>query len=304
MKDQRKTELKVGIMVIAGIIIFLWILGWAKNLSISSDQKIVKIKFDNVSGLEIGDYAMVNGVRKGFVENMQINGNGVLVKISLDNDVELKEDAEFTISMLDLMGGKKIQISPGSGTKPFDYKEVHSGTFDADIATAMSMLGSARGDLLETLDDVKITLNSINKYLTDAKLNNDIKNSISNLSQITAKLNLLIDENRSNFKKLTDNSVELTDEAKNFIQKNKENINQTITGLNDVLQKSDSLLTKLNLLAGDIMNKKNSIGKVIYDDKLLNNLKNSIDQINKMTRTLNEQLQKDGIKVDAHISLF
>ncbi len=304
MKDQRKSEIKVGIMVIIGIIIFLWILGWAKNFSITSDQKIVRIKFDNVSGLEVGDYAMVNGVRKGFVEDMKVEDNGVIVKISLDDDVELNSDATFSISMLDLMGGKKIEINTGTSSTPLEYSKLQSGTFSADIATALSMLGDARGDLYSTLNDVKITLNSLNKYLTDAKLNSDIKNSISNLSEITSKLNILIDENRSNLNKLTSNSVELTDEAKQFISSNKENINQSVKDLKNVLQKSDSLLTKINSFADEVLNKQSAIGKVIYDKKFFDNLKSSLDQVNELTRTINEQLQKDGIKVNAHLSIF
>ena len=44
MKEQRKTEIKVGLTVIFGILIFLWIFGWAKNLSIRSSENFLKIK--------------------------------------------------------------------------------------------------------------------------------------------------------------------------------------------------------------------------------------------------------------------
>ena len=38
---------------------------------------------------------------------MIVEPNNVLVELSIENDVQLKEDASFAISMLDLMGGKK-----------------------------------------------------------------------------------------------------------------------------------------------------------------------------------------------------
>src|ERR1035437_3099352 len=101
MKDQRKTEIRVGVTVVIGILIFFWILGWAKNFSFSSDHRPVLVKFDNVTGLEIGDNVVVNGLRKGFVDDMQIKQDYVIVNISLSRDVDLREDAKFSISMLD-----------------------------------------------------------------------------------------------------------------------------------------------------------------------------------------------------------
>ena len=55
MKDLRKTEIRVGITVIVGLLIFIWILSWAKNFSLSSNQKSLLVKFNSVAGLEIGD---------------------------------------------------------------------------------------------------------------------------------------------------------------------------------------------------------------------------------------------------------
>ncbi|MBK7377610.1 MAG: MCE family protein [Ignavibacteriales bacterium] len=111
MKDQRKTEIKVGITVIIGIIIFIWIIGWAKNFSLSSNENIIDVRFKNVSGLEIGDAVTVNGVRKGYVDDMVVNSESVNIKLRIDNSIQLKRDASFSISMLDLMGGKKLILS-------------------------------------------------------------------------------------------------------------------------------------------------------------------------------------------------
>ena len=66
MKDQRKTEIKVGITVLLGLIIFLWVLGWAKNWTVNSQRKEIIVEFSSVAGLEVGDPVTINGVRKGY----------------------------------------------------------------------------------------------------------------------------------------------------------------------------------------------------------------------------------------------
>lgn len=304
MKDQRKTEIKVGITVIVGIIVFIWILGWAKNFSFTSNEKQLTVKFNNVAGLEIGDYATVNGVRKGYVESMKVKGDGVLVTLALDSDVKLDSDATFAVSMLDLMGGKKVNISPGVSNIPLDYGKVQTGTFYADIPTVMSMVGSVRSDLDGTMKDIKTTLSALNKYLTDRELNNNIKKSAANLTELSEKLNKMIDENRQNIKELTDNGAELTDQAKQFIQDNKSEMSRSVKEILSVLQGTDSLLTKINRLSDETVKRQNNLGKIIYDDSLYTNLSQSAKQINELTKLMIKQLKKEGIKVDAHVNFF
>ena len=203
MKDERKTEIRVGLTVLVGILVFIWILGWAKNFSIKSNEHFIKVRFTNVSGLEIGDQVTVNGMRKGYVKEMLVEPNNVLVELSIDNDVQLKEDASFAISMLDLMGGKKIEVFPGTSSQVYDNSKISEGTFYADVPSVMSLFGSVQDDLVTVLKDVKISLHSLNKYLTDEKLNADVKKSLSNLSLLTEKLNVMIAENRNDVRSLT-----------------------------------------------------------------------------------------------------
>ena len=301
MKDQRKTEIRVGITVLLGVIICLWILGWAKNFSITPTENTVKVKFNNTSGLEIGDPVTVNGVRKGFVEELNIEGEGVIVTLRVDNSIQLKEDARFAVSMLDLMGGKKVEISPGISANEIDYNRIQQGLFYADVPQVMSMVGSFREDFTSTISDVKITLNSLNNYLTDQQLNKDIKSSMSNLSEITQKLNTLIDENRNSLKQLTANTVELTEEAKKFLETNKEKMNSSVEELQSVLKNTDKLISKLNKFTDELETKQNNLGKIIYDEKMYENLSQSLKQLNELTRILLEQLKEDGIKIDADI---
>ena len=304
MKDQRKTEIKVGATVIIGLIIFFWILGWAKNFILISKEKAIQIRFENVAGLEIGDFVAVNGVRKGNVRNIEAQKNDVLVTVSVNGDTDLKRDAVFSVAMIDMMGGKQVEIKPGSSPEPLDYNKIQTGTFNSDIPAVMSFLGSMQDDLISTLKQVKVSLNSLNNYLTDQKLNENIKSSVANISELTGKLNVMIDENRQSIKKLSANSVDITNDAKDFYEKNQNSISASIKEAESVLKKTDSLVTSLNSFTDEIKSKNNTVGKILYDDKLYNDLSQSIKQVNELTKLLLQQLNDKGFKVDAKIHLF
>jgi len=301
MKDDRKTEIKVGLTVLVGILIFIWIFGWAKNFSLKSNEQIAKVRFNNVSGLEIGDPVTVNGLRKGYVKEMVVGTNYVMVDLSLDNDIKLKEDASFAVSMLDLMGGKKVEIFPGTSGKNYNYNKTAEGIFFADIPSAMSLFGSVQDDFVTVLKDVKVSLNSLNKYLTDEKLNSDVKQSMANLNLLTDKLNIMLAENRSDLKALTKNAVEITEKSNELISTNKENINQLFTDLKSIVQKSDVLLSDLNDLTKETKTQQNNVGKLLYDENMIKDLKQTLNQVNELTSLLIDQLKNDGINVDANI---
>ncbi|GMU96559.1 MULTISPECIES: MlaD family protein [Ignavibacterium] len=301
MKDQRKTEIKVGLTVLAAIIIFLWIFGWAKNISIRSTENIIKVSFRNVAGLEIGDPVTVNGFRKGYVNDMKVLTNEVIVEIALDNDVILKEDATFSVSMLDLMGGKKIEIYPGESSVALNLKEIHHGVFLSDIPAVMSLLGSVQDDLVTVLKDVKITLSSVNQYLTDEKLSNDLKQSLKNFNSLTAEINDLLKQNKENMKLLTNNVISLTENTNRLIETNEQNVSDLLKHMNEVVEKSNKLLTNVNQLSDETLQKQNNLGKILYDEELIKNIKTSLKQINELTSILIEQLKGKGINVDANI---
>ncbi len=301
MKDQRKTEIKVGITVFLGLVIFFWVLGWAKNWTLSSHQKEIKVEFSSVAGLEVGDPVTLNGVRKGYVKEIYINGNIVETVLTLPQDVSLKEDAKFSVMMLDLMGGKKIEIIPGTRNNEIDYSKTQKGEFLGDVASAMAMLGTVQNDLVEVIKEVKVSLVTINKTLTDQNFNADLKQSVSNLAILTDNLNKLVIANKEEITKLLKSGNELANNANDFMKANKDSLSQTITSINSVLKTSNQLLLKINGFMEKTENGQNNIGKLINDPEIISDLKLTIQQAKELTKILIDQLKSKGLEVNAHI---
>jgi len=301
MKQQRTTEIKVGLTVLLGIIVFIWILGWAKNFSISSTDVQLKIKFENASGLQVGNEVSVNGVKAGVVKDIYVESYYVIVEISVNSDAKLKRDAIISLEVTDLMGGKRIDISPGKDSVPINPNELQVGIFQADLASMMEVLSGIEIDLNSILDDVKVTLSEINSFFTDEQIQKDIKNSITGLNTLTTRLNKTLIENQENINSITKNTKEITEDTKELISANKESINSSINNLNSILQSSDSLVNKLNFIADETISGDNNIGKLLYDDSLFISLTKTLEQTKEITKVMLEQLKDDGVKVDAAI---
>lgn len=304
MKENRKTELKVGITVIAAIILFIIIFGWAKNLVVGSGYKELSIVFDSVAGLEKGDAVTINGVRKGYVTGISILKDSVLVQATLDPDTDLRSDSHFHVAMLDLMGGKKVEIFPGKSEIPLDLSKRQSGSFQGDIASTMAMLSGVQEDLIVVIKEVKTALANLNGIMGDKEFTSDVKNSVSGLKNLIEKVSSVIAENREGFKKLVKAGGSLAENADNFITENKEEIKTAVKQANELIKNTNDLVGKLSRFAEEITNKENNLGKALYDEQFLNDLKNTIKQAKELIGTLINQLEGKGLKVEADVSLF
>ena len=301
MINERKTQIKVGITTVISLAVFIWIMAWAKNFLVTSNDIKIAVYFDNVSGLEIDDDVTVRGLRMGFVKDITLDQNILLVTLSVDNRIDLRKDAEFWLVTVDLMGDKKIEIYPGRSKDKLDLSKIHTGHFQPDLSAMMETVAAMKDDIFTIVDDIKISLKAINGYLTDENVKDDFKSTLKNMHTLTAKLDAMLTENRDNIAQITENTAAISKDAKEFFDQNKENLNNSIANLNSVLAKSDSLMDQFNYFASETKQGKNNLGKFLYDDSLMVSITESMTRLKEISKLILNQLNNDGIKVDASI---
>ena len=301
MRNERKAEIKVGITTILSLIVFIWIMGWSKNFLRTSGDVEINIMFDNVSGLEFDDEVTIRGLRKGFVKDILLDRNIIVVKISVDQSVDLREDAEFWLATVDLMGAKKIEIMPGIAQEKLNLDVLHRGKFLPDFSTMMETIGSVKDDLMTIVDDIKTSITAVNSYLTDEEMKTDLKSSLKNLNGLTYKLNVMLSENSENISTIVENTAAFSEDAKIFIDENKEDLNVSISKLKTLLIKSDSLVNQFNYITAQTIKGDNNLGKILYDDSLVVKITETFKLLNQISKMILYQLRQDGVKVDANI---
>ena len=118
----------------------------------------VRVLFDDVGSLSAGDRVTVSGVHKGKVDNLRLTNDGVLVELLVYQDVELRQDAQFVIKNLGVMGERFIAITPGRAIERFDLTrtvpgqaEVGLPDLDASIWFGLMAPTGTPGDVLDRL---------------------------------------------------------------------------------------------------------------------------------------------------------
>src|SRR3989442_12835840 len=76
MELSYKEEVSVGVMVIAGLVVFTIGMFWLTGRSLTSSGVTVRAEFANGKGLKEGDPVRVSGVKKGRVQHVQLQRVG------------------------------------------------------------------------------------------------------------------------------------------------------------------------------------------------------------------------------------
>jgi hypothetical protein len=124
------------------------------------------------------------------------------------------------------------------------------------------------------------------------------------LNTALTKLNNLIDRNRADIETIVKNTAEMSQTANSFLSENEGRMSESLQNMNKVLTSTDSLLAVLNTIAGETVAQENNLGRILYDKEFFSRIETTLDQLNELTRIMNEQLKSNGLKVDADINLF
>ena len=143
------TEAKVGIFVILGFVILIYMTATVGKWSLGREKGyLVTTRLDSALGLLKDSPVKVLGVTKGKVEKLEIVKDKAKVYMRLPKGIVLPEDSLVYVKSEGLLGEKHIEIKPGSPDKPSikHMGELLQGTPPADLDQLFSeMTEVARG---------------------------------------------------------------------------------------------------------------------------------------------------------------
>ena len=115
-------SIKIGIVVTLSIaLLFLAVVNSDLLKGLLSHNVALYARAPVVNGLRIGAPVWLQGIEIGSVRSLSLRPEDVVIKLSLERSalVNLKKDAEASISTMGLLGDKFMELSRGTSDKPF-----------------------------------------------------------------------------------------------------------------------------------------------------------------------------------------
>ncbi len=297
-------EAKTGILVLAGIILFIFGFNYLKGQNLLDASRTFYTEYDNVEGLVPSTPVTINGLNVGKVTSVAFKADGsgkLAVEMLIDNDFQFSKNSTAELYEAGLIGGKAIAIVPAfDGGPNAESEAVLKGTVKAGLTDLVNQRLTPLQEKVEIMmvgaDSLLVNLNDV----FDAKTKQHLRQSIAGLNAVienfknsSATLNRIMIKNQE---KLNNTLSNVDDVSSNLSTTTKQladsNLKATMASIEQTMANLNDLTTTINKGEG-------SIGKLLKDEKLYTNLEGASLQL--------EQLLEDmklNPKRYVHFSLF
>lgn len=306
----------IGIIIVASIASLVMGLNYMKGNNFFVEENSYFVTYEEISGLQVSNSVLINGFKVGQVQEIKLlldKGGIILVKLNINQDIHLTDSTVAMIYSLDLMGSKGISLNIGKGKELAVGDTLISAieeNLKDQVSAQMLPLKIKAEDLMLNMDDaIGMIKNIFSKTNTD-NIKETLKNlnkTFSTLRHTSVELDSILTNNRGKLNQIFANVSSITNNLKNnndqinFILKNlsavsdslaKSELLSTINRANSTLAQTDSIMRRIN-------NGEGTIGQLINNDTLYQNLENASNSLDLLLIDI-----KENPKRYIHYSLF
>ncbi len=296
-------EVKTGILAIGAILLLIFGYSFLKGTNLLDKNREFYVKYDNVEGLAQAAPVTINGLTVGKVQNISFANSkgGLVVKFTVESDFDFSKNSIVRIYSSGLLGGKNLGIFPkydvNNIAKSGDTLrgDIEDGMLTA-VTKALGPLERKVNNTLATVDTLLLSINAIVDERTRKNLKEAIENlnnTLNSFSGVSENLNYILSNNTGKL----DNTFTNLDKTASNLSQLTDSLAQLETG--KLVSDLQNVVDKMDKIVAGVDNGDGSIGKLLKDDKLYENLEGASRQL--------EQLLQD-VKLNpkryVHISVF
>jgi len=301
---KKTTFIKIGLITSITIFALFWGVNFLKSKGTFNNDKLFYVVYDRIDGLNVSNPVLINGFAVGQIRNIKFlpdTSGRLVVELAIKNEVNIPGKTVARIFSSDLMGTKAIELIFGDA----NYLHVSGDTLIPDfegslqemVSVQMLPLKNKAEDLMKQMEEAIEIITYIFNEETRKDIVSTFKNlkvTFANLESSTTNLDSLVRTGKIRMENIIKNVESIT---KN-LEENNETIThalQNISNISDSLAQSNlkqtmsetyKLLAQLNEITTKVNNSEGSLGQLINNDTLYNNIEDVTYNLNRLVEDL------------------
>lgn len=263
-------EVKIGLAGIAAIVVLFYGINFLKGINLFKSSNLYYVEFEDVCGLTNSSPVFADGYSIGIVRNIQYDytrPKHVVVTVEVDKDMRIPAGSEASLET-EMLGTVKMNLllanNPRQRMEPGDTLK---GFIDGGLMGVAADMVPKFEKLLPKMDSI---LTSLNALLADPALAQTLHNTevlTANLSSTTAKLDRMMSKE---IPTLTRNLNQVCENAQALTTHMDEKLVQL--DVEGTMKRVDQTLANVEMLTQKLNSKDNTVGLLLNDPSLYNNL--------------------------------
>lgn len=286
-------EVRIGIAGIIALCVLVYGINYLKGINMFKPSSYFYVKFKNVNGLAKSSPVFADGVRVGIVRDIYYDYNqaeNVVVEVELDTELRIPKGSSAELTS-ELMGGVRMDILLANNPREkYSLGDTIPGKLNNGMMESVAALMPQIEQMLPKLDSIMTSLNTILGDQSIPATLHSVEKMAANLEVTSGQLKVLmgrdIPQLTGKLNTLGDNFISISDNLKKIDYANTFNeIEQTLANVKIVTEKLNS--------------KDNTVGLLLNDPQLYNNLNATTANAASLLEDL-----KEHPKRYVHFSLF
>ncbi|MFO0570029.1 MAG: MlaD family protein [Polyangiaceae bacterium] len=300
------TAAKVGLFAIVTVVAGFFIFKFVSKRTAGTDGYVVWALLNDATGVPKNSQVKVAGIPIGQVESIRLQDGKARIDIRIRADVPLYEDAAVAKVSSSLLGEYFLAVAPGTEGKP----QLQNGdriNAVVEAATTDQILK----DVADITKQVKKVADSLAGSIGTKKGEENLKDTLQNLAEVTEALNQTVRENRGTIKSILNNVERITAKGEPEVDRILENVRVATKEVRELLQKGDEgkgssgevrqviervnrasvdlekTLSNLEKVSGRLERGEGTLGRLSKDEKLINEVEGVAEGVGEFVGGIN-----------------
>jgi phospholipid/cholesterol/gamma-HCH transport system substrate-binding protein len=311
-------EVKTGIVVVVAIALGIYGFNYLRGTDLFKKSFTLYAVYTRSEGVIQANPVLVNGYKVGQVQSLKLingkNGYKVLMTLMLTEKVDIPKGSHAKIVSSDLLGSKAIEINFSDSTIMVNNGDTLLPDVEDDLKTTVDKriapLQKKAENLISSIDSVMQVVQQVMNANVRASLITsfeNIKTTIGSLQHTAFNLDTLTTTQQSKIIQILDKLSSITGN----IEKNNEKITNVITNFSNIsdslaksnikqtIEQTNTALAQANDIFAQVNAGKGTIGKMLKNDSIYNNLNKASEDLDKLVKDLRINPERY-----VHISVF
>lgn len=289
-------EAKVGITVLLAAIAATIGFRFMSDVPIFRQSQQVTTTFQRVDGLGTGSQVFIRGVKVGSVSRVRLTeADSVQITMRLDTQQRIPKGSVAYLTSLGLIEGKSIVIELGDSSETIEYGAHIEGIY---VESMMEALGS-RGE--ELGDDLSSTFTELNQFL--AQLNKTIDDgtrvslnqTLQSTSKVTEQIASILENKQAEIDLAIESGSSMLAQLDTLATDSRPRVDSLMTALETNIRDLEQIRVELegasaglNQIIAKINNGEGTLGKMVNDPAVYDNLDELTRELNELVKGINE----------------
>lgn len=297
-----KREVRIGIFAVAMILCTWAGIRFLSGIDIFSRNVDYYAAYDQVSGMQEASPVVMRGVKIGTVTEIifdSTDSEQVLLRLTVKKQFDIPKDSEARMASSGIMGGKMVEIVPGSSSEMLEKGDTMRSTQVPDMMEAIDPIMQ---QVTVLADELTVTLKALHGVVENNASN--IEGMTSHMNSITGNIDQLLTSEKEGLKRavkgLSEFSTTLGNNAAR-LDSLMANMNSFSTKLAEtqVVENLDKTLAELSTVLTEIREGDGTVGKLLSDEELYARLTQASENLSLLLADLKEHPSRY-----VHFSLF